>query len=90
MQQDVLDGVAWVKEQQLADVDDSCVVGWSYGGYVSLFAATNTPTQFNCYVSIAGVSDINAIAEIPEPAKRLKWLTISWSVIVIASRAKRI
>ena len=63
MQQDVLDGVAWVKEQQLADVDDSCVVGWSYGGYVSLFAATNTPTQFNCYVSIAGVSDINAILE---------------------------
>ncbi|OIM99546.1 hypothetical protein BFR57_02980 [Idiomarina sp. MD25a] len=63
MQKDVMDGVAWVKEQQLANTDKSCVVGWSYGGYVSLFAATNTPTQFNCYVSIAGVSDINAILE---------------------------
>jgi dipeptidyl aminopeptidase/acylaminoacyl peptidase len=61
MQQDVLDGVNWAQEQGLASTDDSCVVGWSYGGYVSLYAATKTPNKFNCYVSVAGVSDINTI-----------------------------
>ncbi|HEX7047624.1 MAG TPA: S9 family peptidase [Gammaproteobacteria bacterium] len=58
MQNDVLDAVAWVKEEGLADTDRMCVVGASYGGYVALTAAVQTPELFDCVVSISGVTDL--------------------------------
>lgn len=58
MQQDVIDAVNWVERNQLANTKKSCIVGGSYGGYVSLTAGFKTPNQFDCVVSMAGVSDI--------------------------------
>lgn len=58
MQNDVLDAVAWVGKQGVADTNNACMVGFSYGGYVALEAATQTPDMFKCYVSVSGVSDL--------------------------------
>lgn len=62
MQQDVYDAFDWLVTQDVVDTDNSCLVGASYGGYVALTAAFQKPKMFKCIVSIAGVSDVEAIA----------------------------
>jgi dipeptidyl aminopeptidase/acylaminoacyl peptidase len=63
MQTDVYEAINWVKEKQLADTDNMCIVGASYGGYVALTAGFQKPQAFKCIVSVAGVSDIPALIE---------------------------
>jgi dipeptidyl aminopeptidase/acylaminoacyl peptidase len=63
MQTDVYEAINWVKAQQLADTDNMCMVGASYGGYVSLVAGYQKPDWFKCIVSIAGVSDLPELIE---------------------------
>ncbi len=59
MQDDVYDAIDWLTEQDLADTEQMCLVGASYGGYVALVAAYERPKQFECFVSISGVSDLH-------------------------------
>ena len=61
MQDDVIDAQEWLIQREGIDPDKSCVVGASYGGYVALTASFKTPERFDCYVSIAGVSDIETL-----------------------------
>lgn len=61
MQQDVIDGMNWVKGNGLADTSRACIVGQSYGGYSALVAGYKTPGLFDCIVSIAGISDIETM-----------------------------
>ena len=63
MQDDVMTAVDWAVNQPGIDGDNMCVVGMSYGGYVALTAAHKTPERFNCFVSIAGISDLNRMVE---------------------------
>jgi dipeptidyl aminopeptidase/acylaminoacyl peptidase len=58
MQQDVYDGIEWLAAQKLVDPDRTCFVGHGYGGFVALTAARERPKQFDCFVSIGGISDI--------------------------------
>lgn len=58
MQLDVYDAIDWAKEQNLADTDRSCILGFGYGGYVALTAAHQRPKQFNCIVSVSGFSNL--------------------------------
>jgi dipeptidyl aminopeptidase/acylaminoacyl peptidase len=58
MQHDVDDGVQHLIDTGVADSSRMCIVGWSYGGYATLFAATVNPNPYRCGVSIAGVSDL--------------------------------
>ena len=58
MQTDIVDAISWVKEQNVVDTENACIVGGSYGGYAALAAGYQTPKQFNCIVSIAGISDM--------------------------------
>lgn len=56
---DVLDATKWALAQGYGDPARTCMVGASYGGYISLLAATrNSEKLFRCAVSIAGVSDL--------------------------------
>jgi dienelactone hydrolase len=55
--EDLLDGVRWAIAQGLADPSRIAIVGWSFGGYLSLLSATREPDLFRCAVSIAGISD---------------------------------
>jgi dipeptidyl aminopeptidase/acylaminoacyl peptidase len=59
MQTDIIDGVNWLKKQNRVNTDKACIAGASYGGYAALAAGYQTPDQFKCIVSIAGVSDMN-------------------------------
>ncbi len=58
MQDDVMDGLAWMRKEGIADADRACVVGLSYGGYSALVAAYKAPEQLRCVVSYAGVADL--------------------------------
>ncbi|HCK84241.1 MAG TPA: hypothetical protein DHW63_06910 [Hyphomonadaceae bacterium] len=61
MQTDVEDGLAALARQRFVDAGRVCIVGASYGGYAALAGATLTPNLYRCAVSIAGVSDLNAM-----------------------------
>ncbi len=63
MQNDVYDSVEWLRGQGTVDVDNACVVGWSYGGYVALTAAFQKPKAYECIISIAGISDVEMLAD---------------------------
>lgn len=62
MQQDVMDGVAWLEKQNIV-AQNACIVGASYGGYVALTAAFQDSERFDCVVSIAGISDLKEMIE---------------------------
>jgi dipeptidyl aminopeptidase/acylaminoacyl peptidase len=59
MQNDVIDAVKLLYANGSAAPQNACMVGYSYGGYVSLYAGATTPELFNCFVSGAGPSDLN-------------------------------
>lgn len=63
MQSDVYEAIEWLKSIELADTDNMCMVGASYGGYVSLVAGYQKPDWFKCIVSIAGISDLPDLVE---------------------------
>ena len=64
MQDDVMDGLAWLIAEGVADPDRVCVVGGSYGGYVALVAAFKASARIRCAVSFAGVTDLGQLKEL--------------------------
>ncbi|MEM1037241.1 MAG: prolyl oligopeptidase family serine peptidase [Pseudomonadota bacterium] len=58
MQDDLNDARAWLVQEGLADPEQICMVGWSYGGYASLMAAVRDSDKYACAGSIAGVTDL--------------------------------
>lgn len=63
MQDDLMDAVAQVRKNPAIDATKSCVVGASYGGFAALVASFQQPEQFNCFISISGVSDLPALLQ---------------------------
>ncbi|MEO0974275.1 MAG: alpha/beta fold hydrolase, partial [Pseudomonadota bacterium] len=61
MQDDLLDGLAWMVDEGVADPDRACIVGWSYGGYAALMGAVQSSDVFRCAASINGVADLNRL-----------------------------
>lgn len=61
MQTDIEDGYAFLVSQNLAESGNACIVGYSYGGYAALSAATETPDLYRCIVSGAGPSDLDKV-----------------------------
>jgi dienelactone hydrolase len=61
MQTDLLDGVAAVRAQGVADADRVCVVGASFGGFSALSGAVFHGPAYRCAASINGVSDLAAL-----------------------------
>lgn len=62
MQEDVYDAVDWLRQQNLVDTSQACIVGGSYGGYVALTAAFQKPDDYKCIVSIAGIPNLYDLA----------------------------
>jgi dipeptidyl aminopeptidase/acylaminoacyl peptidase len=54
---DVMAGAGWLIEQGIADPDHIGIGGWSYGGYMSAWAVTQT-TLFKASVSGAPMTDL--------------------------------
>lgn len=63
MHNDLVDGVQWAIDQEIADPKKVAIYGGSYGGYAALVGATFTPDLFCCAVDIVG------------PANLLTWIT---------------
>jgi dipeptidyl aminopeptidase/acylaminoacyl peptidase len=60
---DVVDGAKWAVHEGIADPARICTVGWSFGGYISLLAATRDGDLFHCAVSISGLSDLRMLLD---------------------------
>ena len=60
MQDDLDDAMDWAVAQGIADKDRICVVGGSYGGFASLWAAIRNPERYRCAASWAGVTDFDS------------------------------
>jgi dienelactone hydrolase len=59
MQEDVIDATRWAQASGKVDAGRACIWGASYGGYVSLMAAVQTPEQYRCVIASAALSDLN-------------------------------
>lgn len=58
MQDDVTDGVEWLKKQGIADSMRIAIYGGSYGGYTTLAGVTFTPDLYAAAVDYVGVSNL--------------------------------
>ncbi|HEY7357305.1 MAG TPA: prolyl oligopeptidase family serine peptidase, partial [Ktedonobacterales bacterium] len=55
---DQVDGVRWLVEQGLADAARVGILGWSYGGYMTLMCLAKAPDVFKVGVAGAPVTDM--------------------------------
>jgi dipeptidyl aminopeptidase/acylaminoacyl peptidase len=58
MQDDVTDGVEWLKKEGIADPKRIAIYGGSYGGYCTLAGITFTPDLYAAAVDYVGVSNL--------------------------------
>ena len=72
IQNDIEDGARWAIQQGVADPKRIAIVGGSFGGYAALFALGHNPELYRCGVSLAGVTDWQAIYEkLSEPEQKV-------------------
>jgi dipeptidyl aminopeptidase/acylaminoacyl peptidase len=62
MVDDITAATKWAIAEGIADPANTCIIGWSYGGYAALMSAVREPSLYRCAVSIAGVADLRALA----------------------------
>ena len=58
MQDDITDGVEWLKSQGIADPRRIAIYGGSYGGYATLAGVAFTPDLYACAIDYVGVSNL--------------------------------
>lgn len=58
MQDDITDGVEWLKKEGIADPKRIAIYGGSYGGYATLAGVTFTPDLYAAAVDYVGVSNM--------------------------------
>lgn len=58
MQDDITDGVEWLKAQGIADPARVAIYGGSYGGYAVLAGLAFTPGLYACGIDYVGVSNL--------------------------------
>jgi len=61
MQTDVSDAFKAITAKGIIDPARTCIVGWSYGGYATLAAATLQPGLYRCAAAGAAPADLNAM-----------------------------
>lgn len=64
MQDDLMDALAAIDGNTKVDTKRSCMVGASYGGYSAMVASFRDSAQFQCFVSISGISDLTAMLKL--------------------------
>jgi dipeptidyl aminopeptidase/acylaminoacyl peptidase len=58
MQDDITDGVEYLKKVGIADPERVAIYGGSYGGYATLAGVTFTPELYTCAVDYVGVANL--------------------------------
>jgi len=79
MEDDIIDGVKELINGNIADKNNICIMGGSYGGYAALMGVAKYSDIFRCALSIAGVSDLNSLLI----AQRFKGSTNYYNHILI-------
>jgi dipeptidyl aminopeptidase/acylaminoacyl peptidase len=67
MQDDITDGVEWLKKLGIADPNRIGIFGASYGGYATLAGVAFTPKLYKCGVDYVGVSNLFTFMESVPP-----------------------
>lgn len=62
MQDDLIDAVAYMQKEGIADAKRVCIAGASYGGYAAIRAAQRDHQHYRCAISYAGVSDLSKLS----------------------------
>ena len=63
MHDDLIDGVRWAVDRDVADPKRVAIMGASYGGYSALSGAAFTPDVFVAAVDRVGISDMVSLIE---------------------------
>ncbi len=63
IQDDIEDATRWAIAAGVADPKRIAIMGGSYGGYSALFALGQNPELYRCGISLAGVTDWQALFE---------------------------
>lgn len=63
MQDDLVDAIAHLSRQGIADSKRVCIAGASYGGYAAMRAAQRDASHYRCAISYAGVSDLKRLTK---------------------------
>lgn len=58
IQHDIIDGTKHIIEQGIADKENICIMGASFGGYSALQSAILEPDMFKCAIGVVGVYDL--------------------------------
>ena len=58
MQEDLTDGVNWMVREKIADPNNVCIVGGSYGGYAALLGIAKDSDLYNCSIAFAPVTNL--------------------------------
>ncbi|MDJ0592531.1 MAG: S9 family peptidase [Pleurocapsa sp. MO_226.B13] len=67
MHDDLIDGVNWLIEEDIADKHKIGIMGISYGGYATLAGLAFTPDVFACGIDVVGISNlISYLENIPD------------------------
>jgi Dipeptidyl aminopeptidases/acylaminoacyl-peptidases len=59
MQDDLTDVLTFLTDKGYVNKSKVCIAGASYGGYAALLGGALTPAQYQCVVSINGISNLN-------------------------------
>ncbi len=61
IQDDILLATKYAVQQGIADKDNMCIFGVSFGGYSALQSAVKSPDTFKCTIGYAGVYDLEML-----------------------------
>jgi len=67
MQNDITDGVEWLKTQGICDPERVAIYGGSYGGYAVLAGLCFTPDLYCCGIDYVGVSNLYTLMKTIPP-----------------------
>lgn len=73
MNDDLLDAANWAEKNGIAAHDRIGVWGWSYGGYATLAALTETPDRFACGMSMYGPTELDVFIDEGSPFAQAAW-----------------
>lgn len=64
MQDDVTDATRWAIDTKVADPDQVCIMGGSYGAYAALMGAAKEPDLYACAIGMFGIYDLTILDSI--------------------------
>lgn len=64
IQDDIADGVKWAVSNRVADKQNVCIYGASFGGYSALMNPIRNPDMYQCAIGYVGVYDLSLMYDV--------------------------